>query len=214
MSEHISNKELARYIKLIANIGEEYDSNIDFINEIDSHIAECPECFEMVQTARLLTVGIVSDKQFVSVYENSTETKKASVKNGVILSINLLKDKISGNIRALAESVDKALNIAFVPSKVSLAGARGDGEVADMVANDLLNSNVELLLNGKKIVARCEKVPDSEELLLYIYLNDDLQINVCVNGQKLSPIRKDYDSVLNEHIKVYKLIGNNITLEI
>ena len=193
---------------------EEYDSNIDFINEIDSHIAECSECFEMVQTARLLTVGIVSDKQLVSVYENTVKTETDPVKNGVIFSINFLKDKITGNIQALVESVDKMLNIAFVPNKVSLVGARGDSDVADIISNDLLQSKVELLLNGKKIVARCEKLSDSEEVLLYLYSGEDFPIKVSAEGHEISPVQNNYDSALEEHIKVYKLSGNDITLEI
>lgn len=214
MSEHISKKELFRYITLISKKDKDYNSDIDFINEIEAHIAECPDCFNKVEMARLLTVGMLSDKDVLTSYKKTDSNNKQLNNSVVILNIDLIRNTISGRYNALATVTNESTEFLLVPNLSPTVSTRGDDIAEEFAANDLVASNIELKYDNKKIIVRCEDISEKSEVLLYIYSAEDVDLKLYCDNKELFLLRKNYDSTVNEYIWVYKVSEGKITLEL
>lgn len=214
MSEHISKKELFRYITLISKKDKDYNSNIDFINEIEAHTAECPDCFNKVEMARLLTVGMLSDKDVLTSYKKTDSNNKQLNNSVVILNIDLIRNTISGRYNALATVTNESTEFLLVPNLSPTVSTRGDDIAEEFAANDLVASNIELKYDNKKIIVRCEDISEKSEVLLYIYSAEDVDLKLYCDNKELFLLRKNYDSTVNEYIWVYKVSEGRITLEL
>lgn len=209
MDEHIREDELEQYCRLTALGGRQDEDCADFLGEIGAHAAVCPDCFEKLQTARLLMLGILSEPALRSAYAPVKAKREQP-----LLRITLLKDRLTNQAQALLEELQEGFLAAFTPNSYALGLARGETEQPEAAAeNDLLRSTVRVESAERSFTARCEPAEDGDGVLLYLYYSDELYLKLRCDGQELPPERSEYDPLLKEHITVYHIRGGQITLE-
>lgn len=217
MSEHISQAEMVRYLRLSVSSGSATADESDFVSEIDAHMAECDACFERMHAARLMTAGILSDRgltEACSAATSGTAVQNLSAAGRMRLRIKVAKDELAAGLRALAASLSDRMTLTFAPSPLSFAAARGDRTETDYVENDLLSSRMSMEYDGRRVSARCEPGDTEDEVLLYLYSGDDLSYAVTCGGEELSACQKNYDPILNEYTAVYRIGKGEIIIKI
>ena len=218
MSEHITRSELKRYFEIIFSKNRT-DDDLDFINEIDAHVAECDDCFEKMQEIRILVQGFSSDLSLAKalinsefpepLYKPAFDIKKA------FAGVKAVKVDLAGKIQFLADTLSDELNAVFVPHGVALAAARGEEQVNvdESSLNDLLHADMEIPLDdGRNITLRCRNAGD--KVRLFVYSNFEVEFSLTDGESQLEPIKKEYDSAAGENVWVFEISGDSFELKV
>lgn len=218
MSDHITGDELKQYFEIVlAEAPNEDDA--DFVNEVETHAAECSYCFEKMQAARLLMQGFSSSPDlaasFIDAEFPESLARPAFDIQKVFAGVKVVKAELEGKIRMLADTLSDKMNVVFTPCHPSLAAVRGDHQISTDggTLNDLLYSDMEIPLEeGRKITLRCRNTGTSGQTRLYVYSNFEVDFILASGENILRPEKRDYDKAVNEYVWVYELDGQEFEL--
>ena len=207
MSEHFSNDEILRCITLLISGKEMSESDKAFISEIDAHAAECPECFDKMQAARLLTVGFLRERSASrrqSDIGSQADIDNSTVDISLLMSILVLRDMATGGLSVIADCNCDTTDVNY--TAVGSAAVR-DADSSDTHggSRDLLHAVLEMRADDASVTVRCECMTDTGDILLYVYSGSERRLKLLCGGRTIRPEREDYDPLLKEHITVYRL---------
>ena len=218
MSEHITRSELKRYFEIIFSKNKT-DDDLDFVNEIDAHVAECDDCFAQMQSMRTLVQGFSSDASLAKalinsefpepLYKPAFDIKKA------FAGIKVVKADLAGKIQLLADTLSDKMNAVFVPYGPALATARSEKQVDidESSLNNLLYSDMEIPLDdGRKITLRCRHKND--KIRLFVYSNFEVEFVLTEGINEVEPIKKEYDSAIGENVWIFDISGDSFELKV
>ena len=218
MSEHITKSEISRYFEIVFS-KDKNDDDLEFINEIDAHAAECDECFQKMQAMRTLIQGFSSDASLAGALINSEfpETLYKPVFNvkKAFAGIKVVKANLAGKIQLLADTLSDKMNAVFVPYGPALAAARGEKQVNidESSLNNLLYSDMEIPLDGgRKITLRCRNT--NNKVLLFVYSNFEVDFCLTEGTTVVEPIKKEYDSAVGENVWMFDITGDSFELKV
>ena len=195
MNEHISDNELLRWLSLTTSSGAVSEEEQLFLDEIGAHAAGCTDCFDKMQAVRLVTAGLLRNTDL-------PVSGKETVDVGLLVNILVLRELLTGKTQVLAECTDPAADFVRAGSFETTRGEKDGGSHDD---NDLLHVQMELKTDRDALTVRCERLPDSEDILLYAYSSSPLRMKLLCERGEIPPESTDYDPLLHEYIAVYRL---------
>lgn len=220
MNEHLTHYELNRYFGVILSKNKS-DDDMEFINEIDAHVAECNDCFGKMKAMRLMIQGFSSevslanaliDSEFPEpLYKPAFDIKKA------FAGIKMVKGVLSGKIQILADTMSDKMNAVFVPRSPAFAAARGEKQVNidESSLNNLLYCDMEIPLDdGRKITLRCRNTGNSDRIRLFVYSNFEVDFILTEGTTVVEPAQKEYDSVAGENVWMFNITGDSFELNV
>ena len=220
MSEHITRNELNRYFEIVLSKDQSED-DLEFINEIDAHVAECDDCFAEMQAMRLLIQGFSSDASLANalmksefpepLYKPAFDIKKA------FAGVKAVKGVLAGKLQILADTLSDKMNAVFIPSTPALAAARGEKQVDidESSLNNLLHSDMEIPLDGgRKVTLRCRKAKNLDNIRLFVYSNFEVDFVLTAGENVVEPVKKEYDPTARENIWMFDIEGDSFELRV
>lgn len=218
MSKHITGDEMKQYFDIICAKSPEGEY-ADFVDEIDSHVAECDCCFEKMRAVRLLRQGFSAQPDLAAAFVRAEFPESLAHPPfdiaKVFQGVRLVRAELEGRIQMLADTLSGRMNAAFSSCGPVFAAARGaqDCSADDGAVNDLMRSDMEFALSGgRRITLRCRNTGGPEAVRLLVCSNFMAEFLLTSDGTEIRPLQRDYDAAAEEYVWVYELDGGEFIL--
>lgn len=210
MPEHMTRAERDRYFAIICSENQS-EAELEFVNEIDAHVAECDDCFAEMQAMRLLIRGFSSDASLANallrselpepLYKPAFDIRRA------FAGVKMVKGVWAGRIQILADTLSDKMNAVFVPGSPAFAAARGENQADfdERALNDLLRSDMEIPLDdGRKVTLRCRAASRSDQIRLFVSGNFEADFVLTAGAETVEPVKKEYDPAAQETVWMFE----------